>query len=109
MNHEASSVSQMTSLIPAYTNKDSAEETLQEWEDQHPENCQYEEDEGQFFGFTPVGMWILEQGTRYVFIPAVRDASTDAEEGNGSYLTQMMDLVVRSALQGSESERNQNS
>jgi putative ATP-dependent endonuclease of OLD family len=93
------------SEFPPYQNKEDAEDILRDWEEKHPDRCQYEEDEGQFFGYTPVGKWLLEQGTRYVFIPAVRDASKDAEEGKESHLTQMMDLVVRSALQGSESIR----
>ncbi|MHC1687009.1 MAG: ATP-dependent endonuclease [Methanothrix sp.] len=35
---------------------------------------------------------------KFLFIPAVRDASTDAVEGKGSTITSLMDLVVRSVL-----------
>ena len=56
------------------------------------------EDEGQFFGFKEVGQGYLWQFTKFIPIPAVRDASAEAEEGKGSAITELIDLVVRSAL-----------
>lgn len=88
--------------LPKYTNKDNAEEALREWEESNPDRCTRQRDNGQFFGFTEVGGARLERFTRFIFVPAVRDASEDAVEGKGSPLTEIMDLVVRSALRGSE-------
>ena len=55
-------------------------------------------DDGQFFGFTEVANGYLGRHTRFIHIPAVRDASDDATEGKGSCVTEIMDLVVRRAL-----------
>src|SRR6267143_2423392 len=73
-------------------------ETLTEWEDGHPDSCSRMEDEGQFFGFKEVGQGYLGQFTKFIPIPAVRDASAEAEEGKGSAITELIDLVVRSSL-----------
>lgn len=84
--------------LPEYSNKDEAEKALQDWELNHPDQCSRQRDEGQFFGFKEVGEAHLERYTRFLPIPAVRDASEDAEEGRGRTLTEIMDLVVRSVL-----------
>jgi putative ATP-dependent endonuclease of OLD family len=84
--------------LPEYANKDEAERALQSWEESHPAQCVRQRDEGQFFGFKEVGEVRLERFTRFIPIPAVRDASEDAAEGRGTPLTEIMDLVVRSVL-----------
>lgn len=71
---------------------------LKEWEADHPDKCEWQRDDGQFFGFREVGTARLERFTRFLFIPAVRDAAIDAVETRGSVLTDLMELVVRSAL-----------
>ncbi len=84
--------------LPEYTNKDDAGSALQAWEESHPNQCSRQRDEGQFFGFREVGEARLERFTRFISIPAVREASDDAAEGRGTPLTEIMDLVVRSVL-----------
>lgn len=72
---------------------------LDEWEAANQHECQWELDDGQFFGFKQVAQGYLGACTRYLYIPAVRDAAIDAAEGKGSPITQLMDLVVRSLVQ----------
>lgn len=84
--------------LSEYTTKDDAEKALQAGEESHPDQCVRRRDEGQFFGFKEVGKAHLERFTRFIPIPAVRDASEDAAEGKGTSLTEIMDLVVRSVL-----------
>ena len=55
-------------------------------------------DPGQFFGFRQVAQGYLGRFTQFISIPAVRNAQTDATEGKGSSVTQIMDLVVRNVL-----------
>ncbi|MEM2914350.1 MAG: ATP-dependent endonuclease [Candidatus Bathyarchaeia archaeon] len=86
------------SNLPPYTNKEEAEAVLKSWEESHPEECIRKRDEGQFFGFKEVGEARLERFTRFILVPAVRDASQDASEGRGSVITEIMDAVVRKAL-----------
>jgi predicted ATPase len=71
---------------------------LKKWEETHADKCTRQRDDGRFFGFTEVGQGYLGRFTKFLFIPAVRDASDDAAEGRGSVLTELMDMVVRSVL-----------
>jgi hypothetical protein len=84
--------------LPKWTKKADAPGVLEAWENAHPEACERGRDDGQFFGFKEVGQAHLERFTRFLFVPAVRDASEDAAEGRGTVFTDLMDLVVRGAL-----------
>ena len=84
--------------LPSNASAERIEQALQEWENAHPETLERVRDEGQFFGFKEVGQAHLERYTRFLYVPAVRDASEDATEGKGSVISELMDLVVRSTL-----------
>ncbi|MHA1428021.1 MAG: AAA family ATPase [Candidatus Helarchaeota archaeon] len=99
LRREYNNLSKNYSEFPSYTNKDNAEQTLQEWEQTHPNQCIRRRDSGQFFGFKEVGNAHLERYTRFILVPAVRDASQDAREGKNSPITEIMDIVIRSVLQ----------
>lgn len=86
------------SSLPAARNADQVEEELKKWEAANPSSCSRMRDDGQFFGFTEVGNGYLGRHTRFIHIPAVRNASDDATEGKGSCVTEIMDLVVRRTL-----------
>lgn len=84
--------------FPDYQNKESAEDVLRQWEQDNPDKCTSKRDDGQFFGFREVGSAKLERFTRFILVPAVRDASEDASEGRDTVLSEIMDLVVRNVL-----------
>jgi len=86
------------SSLPTVRSAEQALEALGQWEREHPEGCSRLRDDGQFFGFTEVGKGYLGRHTRFIHVPAVRDASEDATEGKGSCVTEIMDLVVRRTL-----------
>lgn len=86
------------SSLPTVKSADQVEEELKKWETANPGSCARMRDDGQFFGFTGVGQGYLGRHTRFIHIPAVRDASDDATEGKGSCVTEIMDLVVRRTL-----------
>ena len=86
------------SELPKWTKQDDATKKLKEWEESNLDTCTRQRDEGQFFGFKEVGESHLERHTKFILIPAVRDASEDAAEGRGKVLSEIMDLVVRSVL-----------
>ncbi|MHB0999361.1 MAG: ATP-dependent nuclease [Armatimonadota bacterium] len=73
-------------------------ESLQAWEANHQDSLERIRDDGQFFGFKEVGGAKLRSLTRFVFVPAVRDANQDATEGKGRAVTALMDIVVRRTL-----------
>lgn len=84
--------------LPKWTKRDDAPPALEAWESEHRDECSIGRDDGQFFGFKEVGQAHLERYTRFLSIPAVRDASDDATEGRGTVLSDLMDLVIRSTL-----------
>jgi len=86
------------SALPVVRNADEALEAMRQWETANSSSCTKQRDDGQFFGFTEVGNGYLGRHTRFIPIPAVRDASGDATEGKGSCVTELMDLVVRRTL-----------
>jgi len=88
--------------LPAYSNKDAAEAALQMFEENHPERCTRQRDEGQFFGFKEVGEAHLERFSRFIYVPPVREAAKDAADGKNSVMSELLDLVVRKALMSRE-------
>ncbi len=86
------------STLTAWSNQGAVLDNLKQWEAEHPDKCTRQRDDGQFFGFKEVAHGYLGRFTRFLFIPAVRDASDDAAESRGSALKDLMDLVVRSVL-----------
>jgi len=84
--------------LPVWTTMQEAYGALSAWEAGHPDLCSRKRDDGQFFGFEEVAKGHLGKFTRFLFIPAVREASDDASDGKNSVFTSLMDLVVRSVL-----------
>ena len=103
--YEALRTQEKYSSLPKWTKQADARIALEVWESGHPDECIMGRDDGQFFGFKEVGQAHLERFTRFLFIPAVRDASEDAAEGKGTVFSDLMDLVVRSTLAGREEIR----
>jgi putative ATP-dependent endonuclease of OLD family len=93
------------SSLPAWTTIAQASESLKAWEASNPGRCSRRRDDGQFFGFEEVAQGYLGKFTKFLFIPAVREASDDASEGRNSVFTSLMDLVVRSILARKEDLR----
>ena len=92
--------------LPSANSADAVLTELDAWETQNPEHCKLLRDSGQFFGFTQVGQGYLGQYTKFIHVPAVRDALEDSTERKGSSVTELMDLVVRSALAKREDVEN---
>ena len=84
--------------LPQANSQAAVFDALRQWELEHPGELTRQRDDGQFFGFTEVGQGYLGQFTRFISVPAVRDAAEDAMEGKGRTITEILDLVVRAAL-----------
>ena len=76
---------------------------MEQWEKEHQEQNQMMRDSGKFFGFRQVGQGRLGKFTKFVLIPAVHDATSDATDQKGSAINELMDLVVRGELSKSDS------
>ena len=88
--------------FPAWSSHLKTKEFLEEWETKNPNKCKRSRDDGQFFGFNEVAQGYFGRFVRFLFIPAVHDAATDALEDKNSVLTELMDLVVRKSLAENE-------
>lgn len=84
--------------LPKAKSADAVEAALADWEAANQSSCVRARDDGQFFGFTGVATGYLGRSVRYIRVPAVRDASTDSIDTKGSYVTELLDLVVRAQL-----------
>ncbi|MDE1876766.1 MAG: ATP-dependent endonuclease [Thaumarchaeota archaeon] len=84
--------------FPSWVSHIKTKEFLQDWEIKNPTKCERLRDDGQFFGFNEVAQGFLGKFIRFLYIPAVRDATSDASEGRGSVLTELMDLVIRNSI-----------
>lgn len=92
--------------LPIVNSVETARQSMSEWEAQNPGECTRLRESNQFFGFTPVGQGYLGRYTQYIHIPAVRNALDDATEKRGSAVSEIMDLIVRSALAQREDVKN---
>lgn len=84
--------------LPVWSNQTQALQALDDWQQANPGALTRGRDDGQFFGFKAVARGYLGRFTRLLLIPAVRDAGQVGNDGKGSPLSQLMDLVVRSTL-----------
>lgn len=77
--------------------KQGMHDALREYEENRPEKCDLVEAEEQFYGFTG-GRYILNQIIQWVYVPAVKDASTEQEETNKTALGQLLQRTIRSKI-----------
>jgi len=84
--------------LPAVTSAPQVDEALRVWEEAHPGELMLARDDGQFFGFQNASRGALQRFTSFVFVPAVREAATDAADGRGSAIGRLLEIVVRSAI-----------
>ncbi len=92
--------------LPTCTRIDEILACLVDWEREHVDCCTPERDSGNFFCLVKGEPGDLSRYTRYIFIPAVRDAAADATEGKGAAITELMDVLVRNALANRDDIKN---
>lgn len=86
-----------SSALPGLQKKvksaDAAERLMAEYEANHPDMLEPIEREEQFFGPRNIGGGKLDKFTKYVLIPAVREASDEATGKKGA-IYQILDMIV---------------
>lgn len=90
------------SSLPDWSSMQTAPENMSSWEENNRDKCKLMRDEGQFFGFKQVGNGYLGKYIKPIFIPAVKDASLDANDNSKSPVSEILDLVVRSVIMQKE-------
>jgi len=70
---------------------------LRDYEETHPEKCELKDEPNEFYGFTK-GEYRLDKYIQWVYVPAVKDASTEQDEGNKTALGRLLVRTVRTQL-----------
>lgn len=87
--------------LPSTNTKVAMKEALATFENGHAELCELQAGDDQFYGFTK-GSNRLQKYFQWVFVPAVKDASTEQLEAKKSALGQLLERTVRSKMSFSE-------
>lgn len=84
--------------LPAATTKKAIEEALLAFEEQNPARCGEVDSETLFYGWTK-GANLLRKYVQWVYVPAVKDASSEQDESaKGSALSQLLQRTLRPTL-----------
>lgn len=83
--------------VNAATTKDAMREALREFEEGHAELCELMESPDLFYGFSK-GDHLLARHLQWVFVPAVKDASTEHREVKDSALGRLLARTVRTQI-----------
>lgn len=93
-----------TELPPPGT-KQEMTDALRSYEAAHPDDCEPERSSHEFYGFTK-GADLLRKHVEWVFVPAVKDASTEELEAKKTALEALVDRTVRSRTSFAETLRD---
>lgn len=88
---------QTVSALPDESTSAKMEEALRSHEEAHPADCAPERSSELFYGFTK-GTNKLKPFVEWVYVPAVKDASTEQSEGRNSALGLILQRTVRNRM-----------
>lgn len=83
--------------LPAPGTKDAMIQALRSCEEEHPEKCEELPSGDQFYGVAK-GKNLLEQYIQWVYVPAVKDASSEQAEARATALGKLLARTVRSKV-----------
>jgi putative ATP-dependent endonuclease of OLD family len=85
------------------TTKDAIEQQLLTWEMQNPSRCErVDDDAGHLLGYRSVGEKRLSDRYKFVLVPAVRDAASEAVERKGTILQQLLAAIAEQRAEADE-------
>lgn len=90
--------------LPEAATKPPMIDALRQYEEQHPEKCTLLDDHDQFYGWSK-GANRLRPFLQWVYIPAVKDASSEQEEGSKTALGQLLERTIRTKVNFDEEIR----
>ena len=83
--------------IPAPGSMDAMRAALRAFEEAHPEQCELIEGDTQFYGWTK-GENLLKQFVQWVYLPAVKDPTSEQDEGRDTALGAILERTIRSKV-----------
>lgn len=87
--------------VAAAKTKDAMAAALNDFENSHPELCELIESEDEFYGVSK-GADRLGKYVQWVFVPAVKDATTEQTEAKDTALGKILERTVRSKVNFSD-------
>ncbi len=87
--------------LPNWSSKPNAMAALRAYEEAHPELCSQEASEDQFYGWSK-GANRLARHLQWIYVPAVKDASTEQDEAKTTALGQLLERTIRARIDFSE-------
>lgn len=90
------------SELPSPGTKDAMAQNLREFEEGHFENCEELPSADEFYGVAK-GKNLLEKHIQWVYVPAVKDASSEQAEAKTTALGRLLARTVRSKVNFTES------
>lgn len=97
-----SSIRNTYSDLPAPSTKEAMIQALRDYEAEHPDNCELIPSEDQFYGFSK-GTNRLAKHIQWVYVPAVKDATSEQVEARNSALGKILARTVRAKTNFSQS------
>lgn len=88
--------------LPPPSTKPKMIEALKSYESDHPEDCEFIPSEDQFYGFSR-GSNRLARYIQWIYVPAVKDASSEQIEAKNTALGKLLSRTVRSKADFGES------
>jgi len=83
--------------LPKATAKPAMFAALRAYEEAHPDSCELLPEPNELYGWTR-GRNRLEKYIQWVYVPAVKDAATEQEEGTKTALGQLLSRTIRSQV-----------
>lgn len=85
------------------TTVDAIEQQLLTWEMENPNRCETVDDEaGHLLGYRNVGEKRLSDRYKFVLVPAIRDAASEAVERKGTILQQLLTAIAEQRAEADE-------
>ena len=84
--------------LPSAGAKAAMIDALRQYEEAHPNECTLIPSEDQFYGFGAKGKNLLEKYLQWVFVPAVKDASSEQLEAKRTAIGQILERTVRTKM-----------
>src|SRR5690606_4894793 len=83
--------------LPAAATKDAMEEALRTFEEAHPDLCSLVDSEDQFYGWSK-GDNRLRKYFQWVFVPAVKEATSEQSEAKNTALGELLQRTIRASV-----------
>jgi hypothetical protein len=83
--------------LPPSGSMEAMRAALRDYEEQHPEQCKLVEADTQFYGWSK-GENLLKQFIQWVYLPAVKDPTSEQEEGRATALGAILERTIRAKV-----------